>query len=117
MDDNVIRDKSMKFAIRIVRLNQFLRDEKKEYVLSRQLLRSGTSIGANVSEAIHAFSRSDFLYKMYVAFKECSETLYWIELLYRTDYLNQSQFQSIYGDCSELRSILSSITKTTKDSE
>lgn len=115
MNDNVIRDKSMAFAIRIVRLYQYLKGQKKEYVLSKQLLKSGTSIGANIVEALDAVSRKDFLNKMGISLKECSESLYWIELLYRTDYLTRSQYDSIHADCQELRRILASINKTMKD--
>ncbi len=83
--------------------------------MSKQLLRCGTSIGANINEAQYAVSRNDFLNKMYISLKECAETLYWIELLHRTDYLNDSQYASIVGDCKELHSLLSSITKSTRE--
>ena len=116
MGNNAVVDKSMAFAVRIVRLYQFLSGERKEYVLSKQLLRSGTSIGANVTEALDGISRRDFLNKMYIALKECSESSYWIELLYRTGYINDNQYHSIWSDCHELKHILSSITKTTKES-
>ena len=116
MGNNTVVDKSMAFAVRIVRLYQFLSGERKEYVLSKQLLRCGTSIGANVTEALDGISRRDFLNKMYIALKECSESSYWIELLYRTGYINENQYHSIWSDCYELKHILSSITKTTKDS-
>lgn len=113
--DNVVVAKSKQFAIRIIRLYQFLNNSKHEYVISKQLLRSGTSIGANISEAACAFSKKDFLSKMYIAFKECGETLYWLELLYETDYLNENQYKSINEDCLTLKKLLSSITKTTSD--
>ena len=113
--DNAIVLKSKQIAIRIIRLYQFLNNSKHEYVISKQLLRSGTSIGANVSEATCAFSKKDFLSKMYIAFKESAETLYWIELLHDTDYLNETQFQSIYNDCLSIKSLLSSITKSTAE--
>ena len=115
MSDSIVFDKSKKFAIRVVKLYNYLCDEKKEFVLSKQLLRSGTSIGANIAEANSAFSKKDFLAKMYIAFKECSESKYWLELLYETDYLTQSQFDSINADCNEIQKLLSSITKTLKD--
>ena len=83
-----------------------------EYVLSKQLLRSGTSIGANLAEAECAISRKDFLAKVYIALKECAETKYWIELLRETDYLTEEQFRSIWNDCEEIRKMLSSTTKT-----
>lgn len=107
--------KSKKFSLRIIGLYKYLCDEKKEFVLSKQLLRSGTSIGANIAEANCAISKNDFLAKMYIAFKESSETAYWLELLYGAEYLSKTEFESINLDCIELQKILSSITKTTKD--
>ena len=85
---------------------------EKEYVLSKQLLRCGTSIGANLAESECAISRKDFLSKIYISLKECSETLYWLELLYDTDYLQENEYRSMYADCEELRKMLSSSTKT-----
>ena len=108
--------KSKKFAVRIIHLYQYLCNERKEFVLSKQLLRSGTSIGANLAESECAISKKDFLSKVYIALKECSETLYWLELLYETDYLNQSEYTSIRSDCEELRKMLSSTTKTITES-
>ena len=110
--EKTARYKSKKFAVRIVRLYQYLCNEKKEFVLSKQLLRSGTSIGANLAEAECAISRKDFLSKVYIALKECSETLYWLELLVETDYLSEQEFQSINADCEELKKMLSATTKT-----
>ena len=115
MTESVIRDKSKAFAIRIVRLYRYLCDEKKEFVLSKQLLRSGTSIGANVVEAQAAVSKKDFLAKMYVSFKECCETEYWLELLHETGYLSDSEFESINQDNISLKKMLSSITLTTSN--
>lgn len=112
---NLIVDKSFDFAVRIVKLYNYLRDEKSEYVMSNQLLRSGTSIGANVREAIYAQTTADFNAKMYIALKEAGESAYWIELLERTGYLKPSHAKSILDDCGELIKILSSITKTLKD--
>lgn len=113
MDETrTIKYKSKKFAVRVVRLYQFLCDEKHEYVLSKQVLRSGTSIGANVAEAECAISRKDFLAKLYIALKECSETLYWLELLHETGYITDDQFKSLQQDCKEMRKMLSSTTKT-----
>lgn len=114
MKENIIVDKSKKFAVRIVRLYQYMCSTKKEYTLSKQLLRSGTSIGANVKEAVRGQSRSDFYAKMNIALKEASETEYWIELLYETNYLSEQEFESIYYDCQELLKILMSITKSQK---
>ena len=90
--------------------------KKKEYVLSKQILRSGTSIGANVAEAQSAFSKKDFLAKMYISFKECTETLYWLDLLFETEYLTKEQYESMYLNATELKMALSAITKTTKES-
>lgn len=104
--------KSIRFAVRIVKLYKYLCEEKHEYILSKQLLRSGTSIGANLAEAECAISRKDFLSKIYISLKECAETKYRIELLYETDYLIEEQFTSILTDCEELRKMLSATTKT-----
>lgn len=113
--NSIVFEKSKNFSLRIIGLYKYLCDEKKEFVLSKQLLRSGTSIGANIAEANCAISKKDFLAKMYIAFKESSETAYWLELLYGAEYLSKTEFESINLDCIELQKILSSITKTTKD--
>jgi len=102
------------FAVRVVRLYQFLCDSKKEFVLSKQLLRSGTSIGANISEALQAQSRKDFLSKMNISLKEAAETEYWLQLLFRTDYLSKEQHSSILKDCEEIKKLLHAIIKTTR---
>ncbi len=96
-------------------LYKYLLKEKKEFILSKQLVRSGTSIGANVAEAICAISKKDFTAKMYIAYKECSESLYWIELLHETEYLDKKAFDSIWNQCKELHKILSSITKSSEE--
>lgn len=114
MKENVIETKSQDFALRIVKLYQYLAFEKKEYVLSKQLLRSGTSIGANIAEAQCGITKKDFLAKMYVAYKECSETKYWINLLYRAEFISQAQYDSIYADCISLIKLLATITKTAE---
>ena len=111
---NVIRDKSFEFAVRVVNLYKYLCDEKKEFVLSRQLLRSGTSIGANVEEALQAQSKRDYLSKMNIALKEATESLYWIRLLHATEFIEESHKESIYADCNVIIKILVSIVKTTK---
>ena len=111
--DNVVKDKSKAFAIRIVNLYKHLRDTKSEFVMSKQILRCGTSIGANIAEALCSISKKEFQAKMYIAFKECVETQYWLELLHDTEYITDSEFSSIDVDCEELRKLLSSITKTT----
>ncbi len=112
---SVVGEKSKAFAIRVVKVYKYLQTEKKETILSRQLLRSGTSIGANLAESACAISRSDFLSKVYIALKETAETLYWLELLYETDYLTRAQYQSLRSDAEELRKILSATTKTMKE--
>ena len=118
MEDSItVSQKSRYFAVRIVRLYQHLTAEKKEYILSKQLLRSGTSIGANIAESECAFSRKEFLAKMYIAFKECNEAQYWLDLLHDTDYLTDIEYLSICNDCTELRRMLASITKTTREKE
>ena len=112
--DNLIIIKSKAFAVRIIRMYQYLCDEKHEYVLSKQVLRSGTSIGANVKEAIRGQSRADFTAKMNIALKESSETEYWLELLHETDYLSNEHFSSIYTDCQELIRLLTAIVKSSR---
>ena len=113
-EDNVIVDKSYRFAVRIVRLCQYLRDEKREYLLSRQLQNSGTSIRANVTEGQYGQSRADFIAKLSIALKEASETKYWIDLLYDTGYLTEREYRSIQTDCIEIIKLLTSILKTAK---
>ena len=112
--DNIIVDKSKVFALRIIRLYQYLKNEKSEFVLSKQLLRSGTSIGANVKEAIRGQSRADFYAKLNISLKEASETEYWLELLHESEYIEEKAFNSIYADCQELIKLLGAITKTQK---
>ena len=112
---NTITHKSFRFAVRIVKLCKYLQAEKKEYTLTTQLLRSGTSIGANVSESQQAQSRADFISKLNIALKEASETEYWLQLLYETDYLNETEFASIMLDCSEVKSLLVAIVKSSKE--
>lgn len=102
-EDNITYQKAYSFAIRIVKAYQYLREEKKEYVLSKQLLRSGTSIGANIAEANGGISEADFSSKISIAYKECLETKYWLSLLKDTDYINEKVFESIYKDADEIR--------------
>ena len=115
MGNNVIAEKSYRFAVRIVRLYKYLHNEKKEFIMSKQLLRSGTSIGANVAEALQGQSKRDFLMKMNIALKETSETIYWLRLFLETEYLTQREQTSIYSDCIELEKLLTSIVKTTSE--
>ena len=112
--ENVIVEKSKSFALRIIRLYRYLCSEKNEYILSKQLLRSGTSIGANVKEAIRGQSKADFYAKMNISLKEASETEYWLELLHEGGYIEEKPFVSIYADCQELIKILVTITKSQK---
>lgn len=114
MAENVIKTKSFSFALRIVKLYQFLNAEKKEFVLSKQLLRSGTAIGALVREAEQAESKPDFIHKLAIAQKEANETDYWLELLFQSGYLSEIQFQSLNIDILEINKILASIIITTK---
>ncbi len=114
MKDNIVKSKSFAFAIRIVRLYQFLVDTKKEFVLSKQLLRSGTSVGAMVREAEHAETKPDFIHKMAIAQKEINETIYWLELLAETNFLTKEQFESINADAEELIKLVTAILKSTK---
>ena len=116
MTENAILDKSKAFALRIIKLYQYLSEQKKEYVLSKQVLRSGTSIGANTKEGIHAQSKADFYAKMYISYKEANETECWLELLHESGYIDDKTFESIYSDCKELIKILAAITKTQKSS-
>ncbi len=115
MKENVVQKKSYAFALRIVKLYRWLCEDKKEYVLSKQLLRSGTSIGANVEEAIGGQSEKDFAAKMMIAYKETRETHYWLRLLHDSGLIEESAFSSIIHDCDELLKLLGSITKTMKD--
>ena len=112
--ESVIGTKSFNFAVRIVNLYKYLTQQKKEYILSKQLLRSGTSIGANVKEAIRGQSKADFYAKMNISLKEASETEYWLELLHESGYIEEKPFVSIYEDCQELIKILVTITKSQK---
>ena len=111
--ENAIQNKSFDFAVRIVNMYKYITETKKEYVLSKQLLKSGTSIGANVAEAERAQSKADFAAKMSVALKEANETEYWLRLLHKTEYLNDHEFESIFSDVNEIISILVSICKKT----
>ena len=115
MDNNLIVDKSFQFAIRTVNLYKHLCTQRKEYTLSKQLLRSGTSIGANVTESQQAQSDADFLSKLNIALKETSETKYWLKLLQATDYLTEKEANSMLADCTELEKLLVSIIKKLKE--
>lgn len=113
--DSITLRKSKAFAIRIVNLYKYLCEEKREYVISKQLLRSGTSIGANLAEAICGISKKDFTSKIYISLKECAETKYWLDLLCETDYLSKSEYESIECDCTELIKLLTATAKTSSN--
>ena len=117
MRQNIAIEKSKAFALRIVRLHRYLCDEKHEYVLSNQLLRSGTSIGANLAESVYASTRKDFVSKVYIALKECAETAYWLDLIHDSEYLNDAEYQSIAADCKDILYILRATTKTIHSKE
>ena len=112
--DKAIQDKSFQFAVRIVNLYKFMRTGNQEYVLSKQLLRCGTSIGANIAEAQQAQSKADFISKMSIALKEANETDYWLRLLYATQFLPEKAYSSILSDCNELQKLLTAIIKSAK---
>ncbi|MBE5807847.1 MAG: four helix bundle protein [Clostridiales bacterium] len=111
MGHNILHEKSKRFALRIVRLNRFLSKSKHEYVIGKQLLRCGTSIGANVTEAIYAQSTADFYAKLHIALKEAAETEYWLELLHESGILNDKEYVSIHADLRELLRLLTAILK------
>ncbi len=110
--ERTIKFKSKGFAVMIENLYKYLCEEKREFVISKQLLRSGTSIGANIAESECAISSKDFLSKIYTAMKECVETIYWLELLYETKYISEEGFISVNKECDEMRKMMSSTTKT-----
>jgi four helix bundle protein len=112
--ENIVYDKSFRFAVRMVEAYQYLKKEKKEFILSNQLLKCGTSIGANISEADGAISRADFLSKISIAYKECLETKYWISLLNETQFITKKMYESLYKDADEIGKILFSILKKTR---
>ena len=108
-------EKSFLFSVRIVKMSRYLQEEKKEYILTKQLIRSGTSIGANVVESQQAQSRADFISKLSIALKEAVETNYWIRLLYASEYITEAEYSSVIADCRELEKMLTSIIKTSRN--
>jgi four helix bundle protein len=114
MRDSIIKTKSYKFAVRIVKLYKHFKENLNEHTLSKQLLRSGTSIAANTSETLDAQSDMDFIHKFSIAQKECSESIFWIKLLYDTEFINKAQFESLYDECNQLHKIITSIILTKK---
>ena len=117
MKENPLLEKSLKFAARIVKLYQYLSKEKKESIISKQIIRSGTAIGANANEAAYGISQADFISKMQIALKETAETEYWLKLLLLSDYLDEKLAQSMIDDCLEIKRILIASLKTAKDSK
>ncbi|MDQ7917990.1 four helix bundle protein [Mesonia sp. MT50] len=111
---NIVKDKSFCFALRIIKLSKFLQKDKKEFVISKQVLRSGTSVGALIREAEHAQSKADFIHKMSIALKEANETDYWIELLYQSEEIGKEAYQSLHPQIQELIKLLVSIVKSSK---
>lgn len=114
LNETLMDKKSLEFAIRIINLYKYLCNDKREFIMSKQLLRSGTSIGANIREAKFAQSRPDFISKMSISLKETNESLYWLELLNKTDYITNEQYDSLYQDCLELLKLLHSTVTTSK---
>ncbi|NUY80961.1 four helix bundle protein [Flavobacterium sp. MAH-1] len=114
MGDNVVREKSFSFAVKVVKACRKISDEKKEFVLSKQLMRSGTSIGANVREAINAQSKADFIHKLAIAQKESDETIYWLELMKATDFIGKTEFDELHTEATEILRIIRSIILSTK---
>jgi four helix bundle protein len=114
MKENVLKEKSFAFALRTIKCYEYLRSDKKEFVLSKQMLRCGTSIGANIRESEHAESRADFIHKLCISLKEANETAYWLELLEQSGYLEKQHYDSVYFDCVELLKLLTSIIKKSK---
>ena len=112
--DNILYELSKKFALRVIRLYTFLSEEKKEFIMSKQIYRSGTSIGANIAESINAQSRADFLSKLSISLKEATETKYWLELLRDSEYLDDKQFDSILNDLNKITGTLVTTIKNTK---
>jgi four helix bundle protein len=114
MGKSILKDKSFIFALRSVKLFRYLSETKKEFVLSKQLLRSGTSVGANVREAQNAESKKDFIHKLAIAQKECDESMYWLELLFQSDYLTNDEFESMHSNANEILKMIKSSILTTK---
>lgn len=117
MKDNILIDKSIDFAARIIKLCKFLENDKKEHIISKQIIRSGTSIGANINEAQYGQSKADFISKMHISLKETAETEYWLRLLYKSDYLDEKLFKSLLDDCLELKKLLISSLNTAKSNQ
>lgn len=117
MKDSILKEKSRAFALRIIKMHKFLCEEKKEYVISKQVLRSGTSIGANIAEAFYAQSDADFIAKLYISRKEAGETIYWLDLLQESSSIGIEEAKSMHDDCEELLKLLTSSIKTMKSKQ
>ena len=115
MKENILIDKSIKFAARIIKLNKFLVKNKKETIIAKQIVRSGTSIGANINEANYGQSKADFVAKMHIALKETAETEYWLRLLVLSEYISKQEGDSIISDCLELKKLLVATLNTAKE--
>lgn len=115
MSSSIVGKKSFEFAVNVIKFYKIFIVNKKEYVLSKQLLRSGTSIGANIREALNAQSKMDFIHKLSISQKECDETIYWLELLYQTEYISKVEFETLHSQATELLKIIRSIIITTKN--
>lgn len=113
-ESNILLEKSLHFAVRIIKLQKFLVDTKKEYVISKQIVRSGTSIGANANEAVYGVSKADFVAKLQISLKETSETEYWLRLLILSEYISKQEGESMLADCLEIKKILVSTLNTSK---
>ena len=117
MKDNILLDKSLKFAARIVKLHKYLIKEKKETIISKQIVRSGTSIGANANEAVYGISKADFIAKLHISLKETAETEYWLNLLYLSDFITEKEKISLVNDCLEIKKIIISTINTAKENK
>ena len=117
MKENILIDKSIDFAARIIKLCKFLEDSKKEHIISKQIIRSGTSIGANINEAQYGNSKADFVSKLHISLKETAETEYWLRLLFKSDYIDDKMFDSLLNDCLEVKKILISSINTAKSNK
>jgi len=115
MKENVLIDKSIDFASRIIKLCRYLESNQKEHIISKQIIRSGTSIGANINEAQYGNSKSDFIAKLHISLKETAETEYWLRLLYKSEFIDDKMFESLYADCIELKKLLISSINTAKE--
>ena len=114
MKENILIDKSVEFASRIIKLCKYLEEKQKEHIISKQIIRSGTSIGANINEAQYGNSKADFISKLHISLKETAETEYWLRLLFKSEYIDKKLFESLLNDCLELKKILVSSINTAK---